>query len=247
MPLALNGEADVGIAAKPKPAAKVSAARMLFMGVFPLKSVVEKHATLVRHAPRCFVLGQSMRDGRIGSGTAPCSWMAWRLTRVRNFQRRNPYGAGTGRPVSARQKSSIRVKPNGALGETNCDAKCLGCGTSIERRLPCSGLQSFPEWRLWLALSLPSNRQTWTEPYVRERAEVIIERPAPLVRERVIERHYYEAAPERYYAPRVYAPGPYYYEPGPYAHGYTYVDRPHWRHRAFFAHRPSWRHRHWRH
>ena len=86
------------------------------------------------------------------------------------------------------------------------------------------------------------------EPYVRERAEVIIERPAlPVVRERVIERHYYEAAPERYYAPRVYAPGPYYYEPGPYAHGYTYVDRPHWRQRAFFAHRPSWRHRHWRH
>ena len=38
MPLALNGEADVGIAAKPKPAAKVSAARMLFMDMFPLKS-----------------------------------------------------------------------------------------------------------------------------------------------------------------------------------------------------------------
>ena len=58
MPLAVNGEADVGIAAKPKPTATVSAARMLFMNMFPLSPVVEKHATLVRRAPRCFVLGQ---------------------------------------------------------------------------------------------------------------------------------------------------------------------------------------------
>jgi hypothetical protein len=112
----------------------------------------------------------------------------------------------------------------------------------MQRLAIISGLIAFG------CLATPAQSADLDGPLVRERSEVIIERPAaPVVRERIIEHHYYEAAPEREYVPRAYAPGPYYYEPGPYAYAYSYADRPYWRGRAF-ADRP-WRHRlrSWRH
>ena len=79
-------------------------------------------------------------------------------------------------------------------------------------------------------------------PVYRER-DVVIERPAPVVRERIIERRYYEEVPEAYYAPRVYAPATYYYAP-PIYRGYAYGYGPGWRHRHIF-YRP-WGHRYHR-
>jgi len=108
----------------------------------------------------------------------------------------------------------------------------------MQRLAIISGLAAFG------CLATPAQSADLDGPLVRERSEVIIERrAAPVVRERIIEHHYYEAAPER-----VYAPAPHYYDPGPYAYAYSYADRPYWGRRAAFADRP-WRHRlhHWRH
>jgi len=87
----------------------------------------------------------------------------------------------------------------------------------MQRLAIISGLIAFG------CLATPAQSADLDGRFVRERSEAIIERPAvPIVPERIIEHHYYEAAPERYYAPRVYAPGRHYYDPGPYAYAYNY-------------------------
>jgi hypothetical protein len=85
----------------------------------------------------------------------------------------------------------------------------------------------------------------------RER-EVVIERPAPVVRERIIERKYYyeaePAPPVRAYAPTYYSYAPDYFAYAPRAYrGYAYGDGWH-RRRVFSVDRPYRRHHHpyWR-
>jgi hypothetical protein len=85
-------------------------------------------------------------------------------------------------------------------------------------------------------------------PYPRHETYYDEPAPPPVVRERIIERHYYPAPyyaeprvvypePRVYYAPRVYADT---YYPRPYAYAYAYAG---WRPRYFYPRAPYWHHR----
>ena len=119
-------------------------------------------------------------------------------------------------------------------------------------------LTAVPFFALTVPLA-PSFAADLDGPVYRER-DVVIERPAPppVVRERIIERHYYAAEPAppvQAYAPTYYsyvpadtdAPPYYAYAPRIYS-GYGYDDGYRWhRRRAFFVDRAYRWHHPWRH
>jgi len=89
-------------------------------------------------------------------------------------------------------------------------------------------------------LATPAFAADLDGPVYRER-DVVIERPAPpVVRERIIERHYYA---EPTYPADSYAPTYYYYAPRAYD-GYAYDDGARWYPRRVFFARPYWHHHH---